>query len=86
MVASRLSSSKYVATAILKSSLGILNVFKTFFYLDKEHYQPYSFGNRVATILTILASPEAGGATVWPYAGISIFGQKGSVGISIFKK
>ena len=37
-----------------------------------------SSGNRVATILTILENPIAGGATVWPYAGISVFGKKGA--------
>ena len=37
-----------------------------------------SSGNRVATILTILEKPIAGGATVWPYAGISVFGKKGA--------
>jgi len=35
-------------------------------------------GNRVATILTVLDAPKAGGATVWPYAGISVFPEKGS--------
>lgn len=40
--------------------------------------QPGSVGNRVATILTILDAPTAGGATVWPYAGISVFPEKGS--------
>ena len=42
------------------------------------HYLPQSSGNRVATILTVLENPEAGGATIWPYAGISVFGKKGS--------
>ena len=32
----------------------------------------------MATILTILENPIAGGATVWPYAGISVFGKKGA--------
>ena len=39
---------------------------------------PGSSGNRVATVLTVLENPEAGGATIWPYAGISVFGKKGS--------
>ena len=34
--------------------------------------------SRVATIMTVLQSPEAGGATVWPYARISVFPEKGS--------
>ena len=42
------------------------------------HYLPGSVGNRVATVLTVLESPEAGGATVWPYAGFQVFGRKGS--------
>ena len=42
------------------------------------HYLPGSTGNRVATVLTVLESPEAGGATVWPYAGFQVFGRKGS--------
>ena len=42
------------------------------------HYFPGSTGNRVATVLTVLENPEAGGATIWPYAGISVFGKKGS--------
>jgi prolyl 4-hydroxylase len=43
-----------------------------------NHYMPSSSGNRVATVLTVLENPEAGGATIWPYAGISVFGKKGS--------
>ena len=42
------------------------------------HYLPGTTGNRVATVLTVLESPEAGGATVWPYAGFQVFGRKGS--------
>eukprot|EP00095_Tigriopus_kingsejongensis_P006819 maker-scaffold82_size396747-snap-gene-1.16 protein:Tk06819 transcript:maker-scaffold82_size396747-snap-gene-1.16-mRNA-1 annotation:"hypothetical protein DAPPUDRAFT_308081" len=41
-------------------------------------YIPHSTGNRVSTILTVLQAPEAGGATVWPNAGITVFPEKGS--------
>lgn len=41
-------------------------------------YHPYNTGNRLATILTVLQAPEAGGATVWPNAGITVFPEKGS--------
>merc|ERR1712223_297310 len=47
-------------------------------FASEKHYHPMSSGNRVATILTILENPIAGGATVWPYAGISVFGKKGA--------
>lgn len=49
-----------------------------FHHPSVEHYRPGSSGNRVATILTVLENADAGGATVWPYAGISVVGQKGS--------
>ena len=42
--------------------------------MDKTTYS----GNRVATIMTIFHSPEAGGATVWPYAKFGVFPEKGS--------
>jgi len=45
---------------------------------NPKHYLPGSVGNRVATVLTVLENPQAGGATIWPYAGISVFGKKGS--------
>jgi len=48
-------------------------------YFSDENANGFSeTGNRVATILTIFSSPEAGGGTVWPYAGISMFPEKGS--------
>ena len=28
--------------------------------------------------MTIFDSPEAGGATVWPFAGVNVFPEKGS--------
>ena len=43
-----------------------------------KFYLPDDRGNRAATILTVLEHPHAGGATVWPFAGISVFGKKGS--------
>lgn len=49
-----------------------------FHHTNPSLYQPGSTGNRAATILTVLENPEAGGATVWPYAGISVFGRKGA--------
>ena len=44
------------------------------------HLANFSFSslNRVATVMTVFQSPEAGGATVWPYARISVFPEKGS--------
>ena len=43
-----------------------------------QHYVPGATGNRVATVMTVLESPTAGGATVWPYARISVFPEKGA--------
>ena len=34
--------------------------------------------NRISTVMTIFDSPEAGGATVWPFAGVNVFPEKGS--------
>ena len=34
--------------------------------------------NRVATVMTVLEAPEAGGATVWPLAGVTVTPEKGS--------
>jgi len=48
-------------------------------YYSKERVKEMGTkGNRVATILTVLEAPKAGGATVWPFAGISVFPEKGS--------
>ena len=46
--------------------------------IKPELYMEGASGNRVATIMTILEAPEAGGATVWPFAGISVFPRKGA--------
>ena len=34
--------------------------------------------NRIVTVMSVLDKPDAGGATVWPFAGVSIFPEKGS--------
>lgn len=34
--------------------------------------------NRISTVMSILDAPEAGGATVFPYAGAAVFPEKGS--------
>ena len=40
--------------------------------------QPTYNINRVSTVMSVLDNPEAGGATVWPFAGVSVFPEKGS--------
>lgn len=35
------------------------------------------FDGRLATIVTVIEAPMAGGATVWPYIGVSVFPEKG---------
>lgn len=45
---------------------------------NPSNYFAGATGNRVATVMTVLESPEAGGATVWPYARISVFPEKGA--------
>ncbi len=54
-----------------------------FIHPDFHHNNHYGLGgriggNRVSTILTVLEAPLAGGATVWPNAGITVFPEKGS--------
>ena len=34
--------------------------------------------NRISTVMSVLDAPEAGGATVFPYLGFSVFPEKGS--------
>ncbi len=47
-------------------------------YDESRFLNPGDTINRVSTVMTVLEAPEAGGATVWPYLGISVFPEKGS--------
>lgn len=45
---------------------------------EKNAFKSLGTGNRIATWLTYLTDVEAGGATVFPYLGISVYPKKGS--------
>ena len=34
--------------------------------------------NRISTVMVNMYAPKAGGATVWPFLGVSVFPEKGS--------
>lgn len=46
-------------------------------YWNHIDYNDPAGDGRVATLIHVLEAPTAGGATIWPYAGISVFPEKG---------
>ena len=52
-------------------------------YGTHPDYHPYTkpdpdMINRISTVMVNMYAPKAGGATVWPFLGVSVFPEKGS--------
>ena len=47
-------------------------------YDERKFYDPQSKINRVSTVMAVLEAPEAGGATAFPFVGVTAIPEKGS--------
>jgi len=47
-------------------------------YDERKFYDPESRINRISTVMTVLEAPEAGGATAFPFVGVTAIPEKGS--------
>lgn len=78
----RASSFKEESDAFMCGNYGIGGHYGT--HPDFSKWDPNAFRdatsrvNRISTVMTVLDAPIAGGATVWPFLGVSIFPEKGS--------
>merc|ERR1719189_2027139 len=66
------NSSKRESEELLCGNYGVGGGYWPHIDINKEPHD-----GRTATIVTVVRSPTAGGATVWPYIAVSVFPEKG---------